>query len=104
FIDALWREGVEVRASALRVPAAELPEKGSRRGLTRVALYTSPPFAEVVRVTLKVSHHLYASTLPPLLAVKEGKQTLPDGPRRWGRAVRPAARSGPRRGRTTTPT
>jgi serine-type D-Ala-D-Ala carboxypeptidase/endopeptidase (penicillin-binding protein 4) len=87
FIDALRREGVEVRASALRVPAAELPEKGSRRGLTRVALYTSPPFSEVVRVTLKVSHNLYASTLPLLLAVKEGKQTLPEGMRLEGRVL-----------------
>jgi D-alanyl-D-alanine carboxypeptidase/D-alanyl-D-alanine-endopeptidase (penicillin-binding protein 4) len=87
FMDALRQQGVEVRASALRVPAAELPERGSRRGLTRVALHTSLPFSEVVRVTLKVSHNLYASTFPLLLAVKEGKQTLPDGMRREGKVL-----------------
>jgi len=35
-------------------------------------------------VTLKVSHNLYASTLPLLLAVQDGKNSLADGLRRQG--------------------
>src|SRR5262249_35633335 len=47
--------------------------------LTRVGLFTSPPFSEVVKVTLKVSHNLYASTLPLLIAAKNGKRTVAEG-------------------------
>ncbi len=79
FIETLRREGVAVTASALRSPRAELPEKESYAKLTRVAVFTSPPFSEVIKVTLKVSHNLYASTMPLLVAVKHGKRTLPEG-------------------------
>jgi D-alanyl-D-alanine carboxypeptidase/D-alanyl-D-alanine-endopeptidase (penicillin-binding protein 4) len=81
FIEALRREGVTVTASILRPPTGELPEKDSYGKLSRVALYTSPPVSECLKVTLKVSHNLYASILPILLAVKEGKRTLPEGMR-----------------------
>jgi D-alanyl-D-alanine carboxypeptidase/D-alanyl-D-alanine-endopeptidase (penicillin-binding protein 4) len=81
FIDCLRREGVFVAASALRPPTAELPEKESYGRLQRVAAYTSPPFSEYLKVTLKVSHNLYASTLPLLLAAREGKRTMRDGMR-----------------------
>jgi D-alanyl-D-alanine carboxypeptidase/D-alanyl-D-alanine-endopeptidase (penicillin-binding protein 4) len=79
FIEALRREGVAVNASPLAAPSAELPEKESYAKLPRVAAYTSPPFAELIKVTLKVSHNLYASTLPILAAVKNGRKTLADG-------------------------
>ncbi len=79
FIDALRREGITVSASPLAPPEAELPDKDAYAKLTRVAVYTSPPFSELIKVTLKVSHNLYASTLPLLVAAKEGKRTLPDG-------------------------
>jgi D-alanyl-D-alanine carboxypeptidase/D-alanyl-D-alanine-endopeptidase (penicillin-binding protein 4) len=79
FIETLRQEGVAVDASPLSAAAAELPEKTSYAKLDRIALYKSPPFSEVAKVTLKVSHNLYASTLPMLLAAKEGKRTLPDG-------------------------
>jgi D-alanyl-D-alanine carboxypeptidase/D-alanyl-D-alanine-endopeptidase (penicillin-binding protein 4) len=46
FIDALAREGVKVRASGLKAPAAELPEKDAYSKLTRVAVYKSPPLSE----------------------------------------------------------
>ena len=39
----------------------------------------SPPFSEAIKVTLKVSHNLYASTLPLLVAAQYGKRTLPEG-------------------------
>jgi D-alanyl-D-alanine carboxypeptidase/D-alanyl-D-alanine-endopeptidase (penicillin-binding protein 4) len=82
FIDCLRREGVAVSASAFRPPAAELPARDSYDRLTRVAAFESPPLSELLKVTLKVSHNLYASTLPLLLAVKEGKHSVADGMRK----------------------
>jgi D-alanyl-D-alanine carboxypeptidase/D-alanyl-D-alanine-endopeptidase (penicillin-binding protein 4) len=79
FIDALQKEGVTVRASAFRAPTVELPEKESYSKLPRVAVYKSPPLSEAIKVTLKVSHNLYASMLPLLLAAKHDKRTLVDG-------------------------
>jgi D-alanyl-D-alanine carboxypeptidase/D-alanyl-D-alanine-endopeptidase (penicillin-binding protein 4) len=79
FIDCLRREGLTVAASPLQPPQHELPERDSYERLTRVAVYTSVPFAETVKVTLKVSHNLYASIFPLLVAVKNGKRTLRDG-------------------------
>jgi D-alanyl-D-alanine carboxypeptidase/D-alanyl-D-alanine-endopeptidase (penicillin-binding protein 4) len=81
FIETLRREGVAVSASPIQPPQAELPDWESYAKLRRVALFTSPPFSEVVKVTLKVSHNLYASTLPLLVAAKNGKRTLSDGMR-----------------------
>jgi D-alanyl-D-alanine carboxypeptidase/D-alanyl-D-alanine-endopeptidase (penicillin-binding protein 4) len=79
FIEALQREGVKVAASAWQHPQAELPDKAGYDRLKRVALFTSPPFAEVIKVTLKVSHNLYASTLPILVAAQKGNGTLAEG-------------------------
>ncbi len=84
FIDALQKEGVTVAASALRPPVAELPAKSVYEKLQRVAVHKSLPFAELIKVTLKVSHNLYAGTLPILVSVKNGNGTLPDGLRRQG--------------------
>jgi D-alanyl-D-alanine carboxypeptidase/D-alanyl-D-alanine-endopeptidase (penicillin-binding protein 4) len=79
FIECLQREGVTVRASLLAAPEGDLPDRDGYSKLTRVALYQSPPFAELIKVTLKVSHNLYASTLPLLVAVKNEKRTLREG-------------------------
>jgi serine-type D-Ala-D-Ala carboxypeptidase/endopeptidase (penicillin-binding protein 4) len=80
FIESLARAGVTVRASAIGAnPESLLPTPGNHKGLTRVALLTSPPFSENVRLILKVSHNLHASTLPLLLAVRHGKRHLEDG-------------------------
>jgi D-alanyl-D-alanine carboxypeptidase/D-alanyl-D-alanine-endopeptidase (penicillin-binding protein 4) len=84
FIEVLRREGITVAASELQSPSATLPEKNNYSSLPRVAVFTSPPFAEVIKVTLKVSHNLYASTLPLLVAVRHGQTTLADG-LRWQR-------------------
>jgi D-alanyl-D-alanine carboxypeptidase/D-alanyl-D-alanine-endopeptidase (penicillin-binding protein 4) len=81
FIETLRREGLAVAASPLAPPEGELPEKDSYGKLTRVAVYESPPFRELIKVTLKVSHNLYASTLPLLVAAKNGKRTLAEGMR-----------------------
>jgi D-alanyl-D-alanine carboxypeptidase/D-alanyl-D-alanine-endopeptidase (penicillin-binding protein 4) len=84
FIEVLRREGVTVAANPLGPPRAELPEKESYAKLKRVATHTSAPFSEVAKVTLKVSHNLYASTLPLLIAARNGKRTLADGLRLQG--------------------
>jgi D-alanyl-D-alanine carboxypeptidase/D-alanyl-D-alanine-endopeptidase (penicillin-binding protein 4) len=88
FIETLRREGVVVRASPLREPRAVLPERDGYDRLTCVALFTSPPLSEAIKVTLKVSHNLYASTLPLLLAAKSGQRTLAQGLRRQGQVLR----------------
>ena len=79
FIETLRQSGVAVDASPLRSPHAELPPRHGYDKLTRVAVFSSPPFSEAIKVTLKVSHNLYASTLPLLVAAKHGKRTLADG-------------------------
>lgn len=87
FLDALRDEGIRVTASGLREPEGELPEAESYTKLQRVALHRSLPLSEALKVTLKVSHNLYASTLPMLLAVKEGKRTLSQGMRIQGKTL-----------------
>ncbi|HLJ96880.1 MAG TPA: D-alanyl-D-alanine carboxypeptidase/D-alanyl-D-alanine-endopeptidase [Gemmataceae bacterium] len=79
FIEALRGQGVGVSASPLQAPAAQLPEKENYTNLSRVAVFASPPFSEIIKVTLKVSHNLYASTLPLLIAAKNGQKTVADG-------------------------
>ena len=81
FIDVLQHEGVMVHAASglQRVPTVELPEQAAYAKLTRVAAYKSPPLSEALKVTLKVSHNLYASMMPLLLAANHDKRTLPDG-------------------------
>jgi D-alanyl-D-alanine carboxypeptidase/D-alanyl-D-alanine-endopeptidase (penicillin-binding protein 4) len=80
-IEALRREGVAVNASPLQAQG-ELPPRDAYEKLTRVASFTSPPLSEAIKVTLKVSHNLYASTLPLLIAAKNGQTTIPAG-LRW---------------------
>ncbi len=92
FIDALRQQGVTVAASALQAPRADLPEPASYAKLERVALYKSPPFAEVAKVTLKVSHNLYASTLPLLVAAKHGKRHADGRPAAAARLFEEAGR------------
>lgn len=85
FIERLRKHGVEVRAAAIGDNAPEaLPSRDEVAKLPKVAEYVSPPFREYVRVILKVSHNLHASTLPLLLAAKHGERTLRAGLRREG--------------------
>jgi D-alanyl-D-alanine carboxypeptidase/D-alanyl-D-alanine-endopeptidase (penicillin-binding protein 4) len=79
FIEALRREGITVSGSPLASPEGDLPERDGYGKLTRVANYESPPFSELIKVTLKVSHNLYASTLPLLVATRNGQRSLPEG-------------------------
>lgn len=82
-IEALRRAGVVVEASPLAAAGRErLPARDGYTGLHRVALLTSPPFAESAKLILKVSHNLHASTLPLLVAARHGERTLAAGLRR----------------------
>lgn len=82
-IEALRRAGVEVTAAALGTnDASHLPPVAGETAMPEVAKLVSPPFSESARLILKVSHNLHASTLPILLAVKDGKRSLEGGMRR----------------------
>ena len=79
FIEALRRHGVRIAASLHRPRRLDLPSRTAESGLVRVAEYQSEPFADAIKVTLKVSHNLYASTLPVLVGVKHGDGTVKGG-------------------------
>ena len=80
FIEALARRGVTIDAPAVGPNLAErLPTRDSYAETDRVALLTSLPFSEAIKVILKVSMNRGADTLVFLLAVKDGKRTFEDG-------------------------
>ncbi len=81
FVECLNAGGVAVDAPVLAPNVtAGLPDpKAGYEKLPRVAAFESEPFKDVLKVTLKVSHNLYASTFPMLLAAKAGKTTPADG-------------------------
>lgn len=79
-IEALERRGVKVASPKLgENTTAELPAREKIGELPVVATLVSPPFAENARLILKVSHNLHASTLPLLVAAKNGRRTLAEG-------------------------
>ena len=81
FIESLRRQGVKANAAILRPLNPVLPERGSYERYPKVATLFSPPFKEAIAVTLKVSHNLYASTLPCLVATSKGGTTAEQGMR-----------------------
>ncbi len=84
-IEALGRRGVKVGTSPLAMNSRlSLPDRAETAKLPKVAEYISPPFSENLRLILKVSHNLHASTLPLLLAARYGERTLNQGLRREG--------------------
>jgi len=87
FIEALRRQGVKVTASLYRPRRLDmLPGRDER--LPRIAEYQSEPLAEVIKVTLKVSHNLYARTLPVLVGLKIGSPSAEGGLRRQAKLLR----------------
>jgi serine-type D-Ala-D-Ala carboxypeptidase/endopeptidase (penicillin-binding protein 4) len=86
FIEALRRHGVKVAASLYRPRRFDLPGREAR--LPRIAEYKSEPLAETIKVTLKVSHNLYASTLPVLVGLRHGTGTIEDGLRQQAKLLR----------------
>ncbi len=88
FVERLRARGIRVDAPVLRTNASDrLPSRREVAALPKVAEYTSPPLIEYVRVILKVSHNLHASTLPLLIAAHHGERTLHDGLRREGQLL-----------------
>ena len=87
FIEALRRQGVKVAASLYRPRRLDmLPGRDER--LPRIAEYQSEPLADAIKVTLKVSHNLYASTLPILVGLKTGTPSAEGGLRRQAKLLR----------------
>jgi D-alanyl-D-alanine carboxypeptidase/D-alanyl-D-alanine-endopeptidase (penicillin-binding protein 4) len=82
FIEALRRQGVRTQASLHRPARFDLPARESYDKLRKAASFESAPFKEAMTVTLKVSHNLYASTLPLLVAARHGERSLEEGLRR----------------------
>ncbi|MFF3013568.1 D-alanyl-D-alanine carboxypeptidase/D-alanyl-D-alanine-endopeptidase [Streptomyces sp. NPDC057939] len=77
-IAALGRAGVRVTADpAGPNPVAALPR--TYEGSPRVAVYTSPPYAEYAELILKVSHNLGANLGICLMAVETGSHACMDG-------------------------
>lgn len=80
FIEALERAGVSVSASALTPnPRQLLPYGQDYKNYKRVALLTSPPLAESIRLILKTSHNLGADLLPLTLAAHHGLRGFEQG-------------------------
>lgn len=77
-IEALQRAGVEVTAE----PTGPNPVAGLPRSYgddDRVAVYTSPPYAEYAELIFKVSHNLGANLGICLMAVEAGSTQCMDG-------------------------
>ena len=80
FIEAMQRQGVAVDATPTGPDsAAKLPPSGSYGSAERVALHTSLPFSENIKLINKVSMNRQADTLIMLLAVKAGERTFEAG-------------------------
>ncbi|MGH9317689.1 MAG: D-alanyl-D-alanine carboxypeptidase, partial [Thermoanaerobaculia bacterium] len=79
-IESLGRRGVFVSASELAPATREsLPPADGYSSLPVVAVRTSAPFSETLRIIEKVSHNLHAGILPLWVAVQNGKRTLEEG-------------------------
>ncbi|HJZ55285.1 MAG TPA: D-alanyl-D-alanine carboxypeptidase/D-alanyl-D-alanine-endopeptidase [Gemmataceae bacterium] len=88
FIEALRRHGVRAGAPLARPVETSLPPRDWYADAPKVASFTSPPFKDVIKVTLKVSHNLYASSLPCLVAVARGQSTIEAGLREERKILR----------------
>ncbi|MGW1204898.1 D-alanyl-D-alanine carboxypeptidase/D-alanyl-D-alanine endopeptidase [Streptomyces cyaneofuscatus] len=77
-IEALGRAGVEVAAKPTGAnPVGRLP--ASYEGRPRVALFTSPPYAQYAKLIFKVSHNLGGNLALCLMAVAAGSKDCMDG-------------------------
>jgi serine-type D-Ala-D-Ala carboxypeptidase/endopeptidase (penicillin-binding protein 4) len=87
-VERLRSHGVAVEQSSLKpVDRQLLPPVEAYDSLPEAARHVSPPFAEAIRVVLKVSHNLHAGMLPLLLAARAGKRTMEDGLRIEGETL-----------------
>ncbi|WP_397571364.1 D-alanyl-D-alanine carboxypeptidase/D-alanyl-D-alanine-endopeptidase [Schlesneria sp. T3-172] len=82
-IEALLRKGIQADAPTLAEAQKDrLPRVDEVKTLPKVAELTSLPFSESIKLILKVSHNLHASTLPLLVAANHGETTLAAGLKR----------------------
>ena len=79
FIEALARAGVKVSAEVSGPNPEDLLPSGSYAEADRVALFTSPPFAENIRLINKVSMNQHADMLIFLLALHAGETSFEAG-------------------------
>ena len=75
FIEALDRAGVKVNPTNSNAPQTVKDYQFAEQ----VALLTSPPLSEYVKLILKVSHNIGADLIPLLLASSNGKKTFDEG-------------------------
>ncbi len=87
FIESLRRQGIRVHASIHKIDLFVPPAQHGHNGMMRVASFESEPLSETIKVTMKVSHNLYASTLPLLIAAKHDERTLDQGMIRQGKIL-----------------
>lgn len=77
FVQALKRAGVRVDAPATAPNAqGNLPQFDGYRASSRVATFTSPPYAQDARLILKVSLNLGANLSLSLVGVAHGERTV----------------------------
>jgi len=79
FIEALQREGVNVTAPITGKNPLELLNNTTYSEESRVAVLTSPPFSENIKLILKVSQNQQADTLVSLLAARNKMKTFDEG-------------------------
>jgi serine-type D-Ala-D-Ala carboxypeptidase/endopeptidase (penicillin-binding protein 4) len=79
FIECLRKAGVKVAAAVARPGNVPLPLPPQYDLMKPVAVFTSAPIGETLKVTLKTSNNLYGTAMPCLLAAKHGKSTQEDG-------------------------
>jgi serine-type D-Ala-D-Ala carboxypeptidase/endopeptidase (penicillin-binding protein 4) len=80
FIDALKVQGIMVDSSPLaKNPSIALPDWKLYETLPSVAVLTSAPFSEYIKLILKVSHNLGADLLISHIAVHHGYHQVKEG-------------------------
>lgn len=84
FMERLRAREITLEASPIGHPESSLPPEDEIANLPKVAELTSAPFREALKVILKVSQNLHASSLPPLLGQRHGTPTISGGLRREG--------------------
>lgn len=86
FIEELRRAGIKIEADLVE-NKGKLPAKGEYNTQPPIASYESEPLMDVLTVTLKVSHNLYASTLPILVGLKHHAPTIDRGLQQQGKVL-----------------
>lgn len=77
FIEVLQRAGIAVNTNLVGLnPDSELPPPNSYSSETLVAEYISPPFSEMTKLVLKVSHNYGANLSLALFGLAKGEKTV----------------------------